>query len=102
MSEPTLNLLSASAPNGQGEYFWSDADAVVAVPEKFAQQLLNIRHAGYSIAPAYDARPPRKQAVEKEVAPIEELQSVAPGVEPTSLGSALDLVAPKGTRAKKG
>ena len=95
----TVHLRSAGAPNGVGEYYWSDPDAVVAVDASLAHQLLSIHQGGFTVAERYDARPPRKAAPEPP--PIVDPPLATPPE--SSLAEGLQLVqATKGPRARKG
>jgi len=107
----TIHLTSDGAPNGVGEHWWADTKTVVAVPEKLALDLLHIQNGGFHQAESYKALPVRPAPVEA-IKPIAKPRSLVDSLtvpateqpdEQSGLETALDLVAPKGTRsAKKG
>jgi hypothetical protein len=106
----TIHLQSDGAPNGIGEHWWSDTEAVIAVPYKLALDLLHIPHGGFHQAEPYKALPSKPVVKTTPEAPkvaggkslVDQL-TVSPVQQDDSppLEAALDLVSPKGTRSTK-
>lgn len=95
-----IHVQSLNAPNGWSTYTWETTESVIAMPEQEALQLLRIPHSGFFQAEDYDARPKAKvskASAKKAAASPPAPEYVVVEKEPTAgLGTALDLVTPKG------
>ena len=101
MSEQKIQVISAGAPNGWGEYWWETPDSVVAMPEADALRLLRTPHSGFTQAEEYDARPakrgpgrPKRVKTEPQIKAVDITPESVTA--PSGMASALALVTPKG------